>query len=214
MTASLVLTPFNWSPVTAPGYQVRDVDDERALVESARSDPDAFAVLYRHYQPRIHAFSYRRSRSRDVAEDVTAATFERAYRQLETFEWRGGGFGSWLFRIAANELADHYRSQQRARSDRGQFAMGALHTHAAIDDLERIEQGDEQTRLMLTALNTLNPRYQEAISLRYLSGLSHEEAAAAMDCKKSVMAVTLSRALKALRKAMEKIEPEMGREAS
>jgi len=214
MTAPLVQSPFNWVPVSAAGYQLRDDDDERALVESARSDPDAFAVLYQHYQPRIHAFSYRRSRSRDVAEDVTAATFERAYRQLDSFEWRGGGFGSWLFRIAANELADHYRSQQRARSDRGQIAMGALHTGATIDDLERIEQGDDQTRLMLTALNTLNSRYQDAISLRYLAGLSHEEAAKAMGCKKSVMAVTLTRALKALKKAMEKIGPDMGLEVS
>ena len=70
-------------------------------------------ALYREYVPRIHAFAYRRTNSREVAEDVTAATFERAYRQLARFEWRGGGFGAWLFRIASNELTDHYRRQQR-----------------------------------------------------------------------------------------------------
>jgi RNA polymerase sigma-70 factor (ECF subfamily) len=185
-----------------------DADLEQQLVDRARSgDQAAFATLYRCYVNKIHAFAYRRSYSRDLAEDVTAATFERAYRQIERFEWRGGGFGAWLFRIAANELADHYRRQQRSRSDRGQVALGALHNSVAFDDVERIESGDDPAKLMMAAIGTLNARYQEAISLRYLAGLSHEEAAEAMGVTKPVMAVTLTRALKALKKAMEKMGP-------
>ena len=169
--------------------------DERTLVEQARSDPDAFAALYRRYVGRVHAFAYRRSGSREVAEDVTAATFERALRGLAGFEWRGGGFGSWLFRIAANQLADHHRGDSRdARAYEAIEAMAAgsdSHTSGpAVGELRR-------------ALSTLRPRYQEAISLRYLAGLSHEEAAAALGVSKPVMAVTLHRALAALRKAME-----------
>src|SRR5206468_10531293 len=53
------------------------------------------------------------------------------------------------------------------------------------------------------ALATLRPRYQDAISLRYLAGLSHEQAAEAMGCSKPVMAVTLHRALAALRRTLE-----------
>jgi RNA polymerase sigma-70 factor, ECF subfamily len=180
-----------------------DGEPERELVERARTgDRDAFAKLYRHYVPRIHAFSYRRTNSRELAEDVTAATFERAYRQLPRFEWRGGGFSAWLYRIAANELSDHYRRQQRSRGERGQMALGALHTAAIVDDVDHIDAGEDYTHQMMEVLGTLNPRYQEAISLRYLASLSHEEAADAMGVSKPVMAVTLTRALKALKKAM------------
>jgi RNA polymerase sigma-70 factor (ECF subfamily) len=186
--------------------------DERQLVEAARTDREAFATLYRRYLPKIHAFAYRRSHSQHVAEDVTSATFERALRQFDKFEWRGGGFGPWLFRIAANEVNDHWRRKQRAESDRGQTGYQWLYSPASVDDVDRVEDGDEPTRLLLAALYTLNDRYQQAISLRYLSGLSHEEAADAMGTSKSVMAVTLSRALKALKKAMEKMDP--GEEAS
>jgi len=42
-----------------------------------------------------------------------------------------------------------------------------------------------------------------AISLRYLAGLTHDEAAQAMGCSKAVMAVTLHRATAALRRAMQ-----------
>lgn len=210
MASVLRRAALEYAPVRMAGAD-GDPERERALVDRARQgDPDAFANLYREYLPKIHAFSYRRSHSREVAEDVTAATFERAFRQLEHFEWRGGGFGAWLFRIASNELADHYRRQHRSQTERGQMALHALHSEATIDDLERIESGDGSTRTLVEALGSLNPRYQQAISLRYLAGLSHEEAAEAMGASKPVMAVTLTRALKALKKAMDKMGPMEG----
>src|SRR5262245_46224802 len=51
---------------------------EHELVERARTDPDAFAELYRRYVHAVHAFAYRRSRSMEVADEITSSTFERA----------------------------------------------------------------------------------------------------------------------------------------
>jgi RNA polymerase sigma-70 factor, ECF subfamily len=183
--------------------------DERALVARARSDPAAFGALYRAYVDRIYAFAYRRTWTREAAEDVTAATFERALRHLERFDVDGAGFGPWLFRIAANELVDHYRREGRTRSDRGQRGLHVLAGHAVEDDVDTIEREDE-VRDMIEALGTLRPRYQRALTLRYLSGLSADEAATAMGCSKPVLAVTLHRALGALRRAVEPDSPEPG----
>jgi RNA polymerase sigma-70 factor (ECF subfamily) len=180
MATTLRRIAVDYEPVRLAGDD-GGAELEQQLVDRARSgDQVAFETLYRRYVKRIHAFAYRRSHSRELAEDVTAATFERAYRQIERFEWRGGGFGAWLFR------------------------MGALHNTVNFDDVDRIEEGEDPARRMMVALGTLNTRYHEAISLRYLAGLSHEEAAEAMGVSKPVMAVTLTRALKALKKAMEK----------
>src|SRR3954453_7988271 len=50
-----------------------DPDFERACVDRARSgEREAFAALYREYVPKIHAFAYRRTNSRELAEDITA----------------------------------------------------------------------------------------------------------------------------------------------
>ena len=91
-----------------------DEADDRALAARAASDLDAFGELYRRHVAAIHAFAWRRSGSRDVAEDVTSSTFERALASIDRFEWRGGGFVAWLHRIAANELAAHYRRSARS----------------------------------------------------------------------------------------------------
>ena len=175
--------------------------DDRALVERARTEPDAFAELYRRYLPRIYAFAYRQCRSRPVAEDVTAATFERVVRSLPDYRWQGGGFGPWIFRIASNEVANHYRRERRTTSERAQRSLQQLAAPVPDGAFERVE-GVPTTRALLDAMATLKPRYREAISLRYFAELSHGEAAAAMGVSKPVMAVTLHRALAALRRAL------------
>jgi len=177
--------------------------DERGLAEAARTSPDAFAVLYRRYVGRVHAFAYRRSGSREVAEEVTSATFERAWKAMPGFEWKGGGFGAWLFAIAARELAGWYRRHARHGNPRAQRALRLLHPGEDVDDDAERVGSEADVELMREALTTLPARYQEVISLRYLAGLDPDEAAAAMGCTKPVLAVTLHRAMRALKKAVE-----------
>lgn len=177
---------------------------EAALVERARIDTQAFADLYRFYLPRIHAFAFRRSGSKEVAEDVSAATFENALKNLHRFEPRGGGFGAWLFRIAANQLNDHHRKVGRTRGERGQRAMANMIGRAEEPD-EAALVSESQT-IVREALTKLAPRYQKALSLRYLSGLSNEEAADAFGVSRSTMAVIVHRSLKSLKKHLDGID--------
>ena len=51
-------------------------------------------------------------------------------------------------------------------------------------------------------MDRLTPRYQQALSLRYLAGLTPDEAAAAMGTSKATMAVVVHRATRALRRAL------------
>jgi RNA polymerase sigma-70 factor (ECF subfamily) len=179
-----------------------DVDgDEQAMVERARADPSAFAELYRRYLPRIHAYAYRRTGAVEVAEDITSAAFERALRNLHAFTWQPGGFGPWLFRIASNELADHYRRAGRAASSRSVHAARGLLPDAPADPADEVGERDAVAEV-LAAMDRLSPRYQQALSLRFLAGLTPDEAATAMGTSKATMAVIVYRATRALRRAL------------
>lgn len=191
-----------------------DRDGERELVRraSSESDPEAFAVLYRRHVEAVHAYAFRCCGSRDVAEDVTASTFERAIRSLPSFEWREAGLRPWLFRIAANEVAAWYRNEQRSESPRAQMILQELAT--AEDEAATVgATEDSSIRSMRTALEHLRPRFQQAITLRYLGGLSADDAARAMGCSKAVLAVTLHRGLAALKTQMRVSVNEMRRAA-
>jgi RNA polymerase sigma-70 factor, ECF subfamily len=87
--------------------------EERLLVETAQKDPSRFGELYENNFERVYAFIARRVRDRDVVEDLTSDVFHKALTNLGRFEWRGVPFAAWLFRIAANVIAD--RSSRAAK---------------------------------------------------------------------------------------------------
>lgn len=190
-------------PATICSVSSRDDDlpDERDLVERARVDADAFSVLYRRFLPQVHAYARRRTGSPEAAEDICSATFEAALENLHRFKWRSGGFAPWLMRIAANQTIAHYRREGRPTTDRGQLAMSKLHTGETFDDLPFEDMGQ-----LRAAFDELPVRYQRVLSLRYLADLDPAEAAQAMGLAKPALAVVLSRALKALRRELERLE--------
>lgn len=157
----------------------------------------------------MHTFAQRRTRSTDLADDVTAAAFEKAWRALDHLgERQGDKFRPWLFRIAANEMASLMRSRSR-RHHREQLA--ASRGEVPADGRAMPNDGEEfvaidiaiDSGVMLAALSGLSERYQEVISLRYLSDLSAAETAAALGISRGNVAVLLHRALSALRKNLD-----------
>ena len=82
-----------------------------ALVELARKgDTDAFGLLYDHYQSSVYRFLFYRTRSSQLAEDLTSETFFRALRSMSNFRWQGKDFGAWLMTIARNLATDHFKA--------------------------------------------------------------------------------------------------------
>jgi RNA polymerase sigma-70 factor (ECF subfamily) len=93
-----------------------DAPDERLLIEAAQRDKARFADLYELYFDRVYVYVVRRVFDRSDAEDLTSEVFHNALANLGRFEWRGAPFAAWLFRIAANAIAD--RSERLARERR------------------------------------------------------------------------------------------------
>src|SRR5438046_3129321 len=87
--------------------------DERLRIEAAQKDPARFADLYEEHFERVYAYVLRRVCDRTEAQDITADVFQQALANLHRFEWRGAPFAAWLYRIAANALADHFKRASR-----------------------------------------------------------------------------------------------------
>jgi RNA polymerase sigma-70 factor (ECF subfamily) len=184
-----------WSATVGP----ESLDDD-ALAELAVADPEAFGVLFRRHVTAVHAFVQRRCRSIDLADDLTAAAFEKAWRALPTFRNGRGGFRPWIFRIAANEMASHYRSESR----RGRREQLVAHSESRIGDADEAAPHDRS--VVLEALAGLSARNQEVITLRYLADLSTAETADALGITRAHVAVLSHRALGALRSAVASLE--------
>ncbi|HUV11662.1 MAG TPA: RNA polymerase sigma factor [Acidimicrobiia bacterium] len=177
--------------------------DERELVDRARTDPEAFALLYRQHLPSIHAFLYRRTGSVPLAEDLSAATFEKALRSLASFSSKRGAFGAWVHRIAANELIDHQRRSRREQSDAARSAMYQASDRRELGPGESPAADDDLSDLR-AAMDELPERYRSVLSLRYFSDLDHDGAAEASGLAKPHFAVVLHRAKGALRRELDR----------
>jgi RNA polymerase sigma-70 factor (ECF subfamily) len=167
-------------------------DDERALVEAAQADPARFVDLYDRHFHRVYAYVIRRTGVRVEAEDITSEVFERALTNLSRFEWRGVPFVAWLYRIAANALADRRRKIIRDSSDPPPDVPDGRES----DEIER--------RTMLYQLVDRLPEAQRrVIEMRFVEEKSLREIAAALDRSEGAVKQLQLRALQNLRKSME-----------
>ena len=173
-----------------------DQGREKALVDRARTDPDAYAQLYDFYLPRIYGFVQRRVQERSVAEDLTATAFQRALEALRGGRFRNEAFGGWLYRVAANAVVDHVRAARRVSA--GTDAEAILGTDGSGDAFAAALDRDELRR----ALAALPDGHRAVLTLRFFDDLDAAEASAVLGCSRATFAVRLHRALAALRGAM------------
>jgi len=166
-------------------------EDDRLLIEAAQADPARFVEIYDRYVDRIYAFVSRRAGNRAAAEDITSHVFEQAFATLGRFEWRGLPVSVWLFRIASNALADHWRERSR---------------HAAepppdVPDSRELE--DMERRIALyQEVERLPEVQQQVIRMRFVEEKSIREVAAALNRSEGAVKQLQLRALDRLRKNM------------
>lgn len=167
--------------------------DEDRLVEAARFDREAFGVLYDRYFDDIYHYIARRVEDTEAAEDIAAATWERALVAIARYEVRGLPFLAWLYRIAGNLIANHHRQRSAHRR------AASSTPPSAPSDTGRIEERET----VGAALLTLSEVDQEILGLRYFAGLKPREIAGVLGCSEAAAHKRLHRARTRLRASLE-----------
>jgi RNA polymerase sigma-70 factor (ECF subfamily) len=180
------------------------LEEELKLVEQAKTNIQAFAHIYDFYYKKIYFYCRNRLGSKELAEDVTSFVFMKAVQEIAKFNTKKKiRFSSWLYRTAQNKIIDIYRENGRKK-----MIELIEDNEPSVDNInEHVNKHQRQTEISLTLLE-LKDRYQEIISLKFLSGLELEEISEVMKISKSNAAVLLSRALESFRKAFKEKFPE------
>jgi RNA polymerase sigma factor (sigma-70 family) len=157
--------------------------------------PSFASVAERHLDD-VHAYLVYLTGDRSAAEDLTAATFERALRIWRRFDPRRGTAKTWLCQIARSAALDHFRSEERRRRREGAYAA-----------TERREAEDAPLTEGLSppleaALRSLVPADREVIALRILLELDGPTAARLLGISPTACSTRLSRALQRLEERM------------
>ncbi|MFD3589193.1 RNA polymerase sigma factor [Streptomyces sp. NPDC058683] len=151
-----------------------DSDDDGLLARSAR-DPAAFEPLVERHAGVLHGYLTRRAPA--AADDLLAEVWLQAYASRRTFDAARGTARTWLFGVARNVLAAHWRQGgreeaapgtpgDRADTDPWQAVDERLDAAAVAPFLRRTLAGlphVERELLLLVAWERLTPTEAAAV---------------------------------------------------
>lgn len=174
-----------------------DDPNERLLIEAAQKDLGRFAELYELHFERVYAYIARRVPDRVSAEDLTSHVFHQALANLGKFKWRGAPFAAWLFRIAANAIADHAKRAARELAN----PVSDSFPRFAAGDVIHVEEVERRARLF-KLVNQLPEDQRRVIEWRFAEEKSIKEIADELGRTEGAVKQLQFRALENLRARM------------
>ena len=148
-------------------------------------DEESFNVLYRETAGPLRAYAVRVLGNTSQADDIVQETYLRFLRVPVVFETRNE-LRAYVFRIASNLLADHFRKQKR---------------ESPLTDASdaAVREDDPSSRVdMQRVFRLLRPRERQLLWLSHVEGANYHELARALGLREGSVRVLLSRARKNL----------------
>lgn len=175
------------------------IDGEVKLIKDAvRGKASAFGLLYDYYQPKIYRFVLIKVGRREEAEDLTHQVFLNAWQKISNYKDLGFPFSSWLYRIARNQVIDHYRTKKQ------EVGLEEVDVEISTDFGLNEKSIDDKRQLetVMESLKNLREDYQEVLIMRFIEDLSVKETAAAVEKSEGAVKLMQHRAVKELKKVL------------
>lgn len=185
------------------------LEEEKHILQLIKEDPKKFGIVFDSYYNQIFSYIFKRITDYDISRDIAAETFLKAFLNIHSFVWKDISISSWIYRIATNEINQHFRRNKNhnisldALLDKNDFDI--LNSHEFIDEkqsLERELELHEEFLKVQKCLTKLDIKYQEVLSLKYFEKKSIIEVAEILNKKEGTIKSLLSRGTEKLRLMM------------
>jgi RNA polymerase sigma factor (sigma-70 family) len=178
------------------------ISDEQLLLGTDR-DPENFGVFYRRHERVVLGFFVRATGRGELAVDLAAETFARAFESRRSFDPRRGGARAWLYGVARHVLAASLERGRVEAAARDRLGMAAVTLDdrlvAAVEEAAR----DCDDALVEEWLSRLPPDQRRAVRERVLEERSYRDIAGELECSEAVVRQRVSRGLGLLRRGLE-----------
>jgi RNA polymerase sigma-70 factor, ECF subfamily len=151
----------------------------------------SFAAIAEEHLDAVYRYLLLMTRDRATAEDLTGATFEKAFRSWRRFDPRRAQPRTWLCQIARSAALDHFRAEERRRRRETRYA-------ADVPDADGGDLGEGLSPRLEAALGELSAAEREVIALRVLLELDGPTTARVLGISSTACSTRLSRALQKL----------------
>ena len=156
-----------------------------------------FEAWYLAELPRIYNFFRYRVGDGQLAQDLTADTFVKAWRNRDRYRRDLAAFSTWLFTIARRIAQDYYRKPHP------EIPLEEVTNLSTSEMVEELAQQDADFARLSFLLAQLEDRDRELVALKFGSGLTNRAIARLTGLTESHVGVLLHRTLQFLRSHWE-----------
>ncbi len=177
------------------------MDEKELIRRSQAGDGDAFGVLVERYKSKVFGLAYGFTRDRVAADDLAQEVFIKVYLSLSKFQAKSE-FGTWLYRVAVNQIKDYLRKNKRWMKDIPLEEAGerVLASSDLGPEEQRLQEGERE--IVQVALARLPEKYRVILTLRDIDGLAYEDISGILNLSAGTVDSRLHRARRKLREKL------------
>jgi len=181
--------------------------NELVRAVATNGDRQAFAVLFKHFAPRVVTYLMRGGTPAASAEELAQEAMVVLWRKAASFDPARAGVSTWVFTIARNLRIDRHRRGGDAAyaGDRAEADLDA-HPDPAPSADEQLDARQRERRIH-AALRRLSPEQARVLHLSYFAEAPHAEIARELCLPLGTVKSRIRLAMINLRRLIDATEP-------
>ncbi|MEH6396980.1 sigma-70 family RNA polymerase sigma factor [Pseudoalteromonas sp.] len=156
-----------------------ELADEQLMLSYGQGDVQAFTQLYLRHKNSLYRYFLRQCASVQVAEELYQEVWNKLIKARSQYQV-SAKFTTWLYRIAHNELIDHYRrtgtQNKWLESDNQDIEITEFADHNNQSDTKKLEL-EQQAAQLKVCLAQLPREQKEAFLLKHEADFTLKEIA-------------------------------------
>lgn len=160
-----------------------------------------FEQVYNAYFKRIYSYIRARITSEAQADDIACEVWQKVFEKQSSFDESKGNIEQWLFTIARNQVNSHFRLYYIKNF----FSMTDKEEVFSSKEKQPLDKLDEEEELkqLNAALEALNQKERDLISLKFFSSLNNREIAKITSLSESNVGTIINRAINKIKTILE-----------
>jgi RNA polymerase sigma-70 factor (ECF subfamily) len=204
--SALSVVADDWPDWHRRSMPTPDELNDLLLAVAEHSDRQAFAVLFKHFAPRIKSYLLRAGTPEAAAEELAQETMVNVWRRAVSFDPARAQLSTWIFTIARNLRVDRHRRDGAAADHETALAEEHEQIPSGAATAEELLNTARRERSVRLALARLPADEATLVRLSFYDDQPHAQIASELQIPLGTVKSRMRRAIAHLRRLLDTIE--------
>jgi len=179
-------------------------DEKELMFQVKAGQLDKLATLFENNKVQLFNYFVRTGNNRALSEDLVQETFMRVLAYRTSFSG-SSTFKSWMYGIARNTVAEHYRKNKNQALNCDMDDVELINEQTLSEEFDKKQQSD----IFNQSLASISPEDREIILLSRFQQLNYQEISTLLDCNLNTLKSRMRNAVSKLQMSYQKLVGEM-----